>query len=191
MSVENARGGLAALNVGLTAGLIALGYFTFLMKHPPSEGEGVPAYNPTKQAIKVDAKSKDPLRDFQVVWQALDKPLPPPEPPKEAPKPVVPDDLTAKFTVVLIAVDKDPEDAKNYCIIQRKENDKAPDAQQLVKLGSNLDAPFDAFKVVKIEKKPYPKDEKRSMAVVVLEDTKKLLGNGQHPQSTIQLLPAD
>jgi hypothetical protein len=183
VNVENARGGLAALNVALTAGLVFLGYYTFLRHHEPALGDRVPGYLPTQNKVEVNQKSADPLKDYAVVWTSLDKPADPPPPPKQVEKPVVPDDLSAKFSLALVAID--PEDEKlNNCIIQKKDNPGAPDAQQAFRVGETLFPPFDAFRVIKVEATG-PKEKR--VAIVTLEDTKKTLPSGKHPVSTISL----
>jgi hypothetical protein len=188
---ESARGGLAALNVALTAGLAFLGWFTFIKHHEPLPADAVPAYLPTKLQLPVNQKQADPLKEFAIVWQGLDKPLPPPAPPppKEPPPPKI-EDLESKFTLLLVAIDPEGNEKLNNCIIEAKQalpGMTEADKQQSFRVGDSLFPPFDGYKVVKIE----AKGEKPRIAIMTLEDTKKTGANGEHPVSTIKLTPKE
>jgi hypothetical protein len=123
MNNQSIRGGLAIANVALTVSVVALGYVTFFTRHVPPPGDSVPSYSPVKLALPAQARSQDPLAEYSVVWQSLEKPPPPPPPP--APVNVAPaaptrTDLEAIFKLVLVALH--PEDPKlNSCILEPRQ----------------------------------------------------------------------
>ncbi len=107
MKLKRLRGALAALNVVLILGVVALAWATFFVRHeaklPPLDVRGL-------ALVPQPSTGAD---GYSVIWTQLDKPpLPPPPPPPEVK--AVP---SFEGSVAILALDpRDP--AQRACIVQ-------------------------------------------------------------------------
>jgi hypothetical protein len=147
MNQQHARLGLALGNLVLTAGLLAIGYETFLTRREPPKDSAVPSYEPTQLALPAQARAQDPFAEYTVVWTQIDKPPPPPPPVEHNPaddKPKI-EDLSTKFKVTLVQLFTDS--TANMALLEPKTGGDT----LLVKVNEQLPLTFKDYKCTAID----------------------------------------
>jgi hypothetical protein len=111
MKIAHARVALAVTNALLTGCLVVLGWRTTCARLAPAS-ERVPALDPVKLALARSAPA-DGAAVNAVIWELLEKPLPPVE------KPAPPPPVEPGFDARLVSIYEHPGDpARNYCIVE-------------------------------------------------------------------------
>ena len=137
MNGQTLRSALVALNVLLILCVVALGGITFFgpapapPAWPANDGEVldmakrltiVPPYNPVRLALPHQRPPSDPLAQYAIIWQSLEKPPPPPPPPKPIEQTNVPTQTAVEQLFSLVMVHMHPKDpSQNSCILQPRQ----------------------------------------------------------------------